>query len=447
MDDECAWREVLRVIFKDEYDLLLAGDGSTAIELAKQHDIDVTVTCLKMPRMDGLQLLERLKLLKPDIEVIVFTGLEDADFIRLALRHGACDYILKSDCLKSDYATIHSAVSKAMQHRKLESEKTIARKKSNSNAEKVENQTPFKRRGRLLIVDDEEAIREIIREIFKDDYDLLLAEDGPTAIELAQKYPIDVVVLDIYMAGMSGIDALERLKFVNPDIEVIMTTGMETTDTMLQALRLGACDYISTPFDMATIRSAVSKAMHIGHGDNPSREVLNKSEAETPPVVSDAELETWFQKGERYFAGKDVPQDYVEAVKWFRMAAEKGHLLSQYKLGCCYDFGNGVRKNQVEAARWYYKAAEQGFSGAQFMVGHCLMTGEGIPQDQTEAVEWYRKSAEQDFSPAQVSLAMCYRHGRGVPKNVAEAANWYHKAAEQGDADAQLSLAGCCKTG
>jgi signal transduction histidine kinase len=121
--------------------------------------------------------------------------------------------------------------------------------------------TPPKRRGTLLIVDDEEGPRQSLRVIFKDDYDLLMAEDGPTAIELAQKNHIDVAVLDIRMAGMSGIEVLERLKYVNPDIEAIMMTAFETTDTIRQALRLRASDYINKPFDIATIRAAISQAM------------------------------------------------------------------------------------------------------------------------------------------------------------------------------------------
>jgi len=120
---------------------------------------------------------------------------------------------------------------------------------------------PAKRRGLLLIVDDEDGPRQSLRVIFKDEYDLLMAEDGPTAIELAQKHPIDVAVMDIRMAGMSGIEALERLKFVNPAIEAIMITAFETTDTMRQALRLRACDYINKPFDIGTIRTAVAQAM------------------------------------------------------------------------------------------------------------------------------------------------------------------------------------------
>jgi signal transduction histidine kinase len=118
-----------------------------------------------------------------------------------------------------------------------------------------------KRRGTLLIVDDEEGPRMSLRVIFKDNYDLLMAEDGPTAVELAQQHDIDVAILDIRMAGMSGIEVLERLRFVRPEIEAIMITAFETTDTIRQALRLRACDYINKPFDLATIRNAVSNAM------------------------------------------------------------------------------------------------------------------------------------------------------------------------------------------
>jgi two-component system, sensor histidine kinase and response regulator len=118
-----------------------------------------------------------------------------------------------------------------------------------------------KRRGKLLIVDDEEGPRMSLRVIFKDKYDLMMAEDGPTAIDLAQKNNFDVAILDIRMAGMSGIEVLERLRFVQPDIEAIMMTAFETTDTMRQALRLRACDYINKPFDIATIRAAVDAAM------------------------------------------------------------------------------------------------------------------------------------------------------------------------------------------
>jgi signal transduction histidine kinase len=118
-----------------------------------------------------------------------------------------------------------------------------------------------RRKGTLLIVDDEDGARQSLRVIFKDDYEILMAGDGATAVELAQNNAVDVAVLDIRMAGMSGIEVLERLKYVNPSIEAVMMTAYETTDTMRQALRLRACDYINKPFDVSTMRAAVATAM------------------------------------------------------------------------------------------------------------------------------------------------------------------------------------------
>ncbi|TAL00103.1 MAG: response regulator, partial [Verrucomicrobia bacterium] len=118
-----------------------------------------------------------------------------------------------------------------------------------------------RRKGALLIVDDEDGPRQSLQIIFKSEYDLLIASDGPSAIELAKQNRIDVAVCDIRMQGMSGIEVLERLKFVDPGIEVVMITAFETTETMRKALRLRACDYINKPFDLGTIRNAVAEAM------------------------------------------------------------------------------------------------------------------------------------------------------------------------------------------
>lgn len=118
-----------------------------------------------------------------------------------------------------------------------------------------------RRRGTLLVLDDEEGPRQALRVIFKDDYDVLTASDGPQAIDLARNHKIDVAVLDIRMSGMSGIEVLGRLKFVDPDIEAVMMTAFENTETLRQALRLRACDYINKPFDVSTMRAAVAAAM------------------------------------------------------------------------------------------------------------------------------------------------------------------------------------------
>jgi signal transduction histidine kinase len=121
---------------------------------------------------------------------------------------------------------------------------------------------PPPRKGTLLIVDDEDTVRQSLRVIFKDDYQVIMAGDGATAIEVARKTKVDVAILDIKMTAMSGIEVLERLKWVDPSIEAVMLTAYETTDLMRQALRLRACDYITKPFDVSTMRKAVANAMH-----------------------------------------------------------------------------------------------------------------------------------------------------------------------------------------
>ncbi len=121
--------------------------------------------------------------------------------------------------------------------------------------------TEEKVRRTLLIVDDEEGPRQSLRVVFKEEYNLLLASNGPDAVELAKNNRINAAVLDIRMTGMSGTELLEKIKSIQPAIEVIMLTAYETVDTVRQALRLGACDYLNKPFDVATIRKAVSTAM------------------------------------------------------------------------------------------------------------------------------------------------------------------------------------------
>lgn len=121
-------------------------------------------------------------------------------------------------------------------------------------------QAPAGPKPTLLVIDDEEGPRQSVRIIFKDEYSVLLANCGEVALEIARKQPIDVVVCDILMTGMSGIEVLRHLKEIDPTIEVIMLTAFETIETARQAIRYGACDYLNKPFDIQTMRAAVGRA-------------------------------------------------------------------------------------------------------------------------------------------------------------------------------------------
>jgi two-component system, sensor histidine kinase and response regulator len=117
------------------------------------------------------------------------------------------------------------------------------------------------RKRTLLIVDDEEGPRQSLRVVFKNHYDLHLARNGEEAVQIARENKIDAAILDIRMVGMSGIDTLQALKAVDPSMEIIMLTAYESIDSVRQALRLGACDYLNKPFDISIIRAAVANAM------------------------------------------------------------------------------------------------------------------------------------------------------------------------------------------
>jgi putative two-component system response regulator len=116
-------------------------------------------------------------------------------------------------------------------------------------------------RNRVLIVDDERGVRESMRMLLKDHYDLTLAACGTEAIErLAEARP-DVVLLDLRMPDMSGIEVLQTIKAKDPHVEVILITAYATVDTARNALRLGAFDYITKPFNPTELAGIVRRGI------------------------------------------------------------------------------------------------------------------------------------------------------------------------------------------
>jgi two-component system, sensor histidine kinase and response regulator len=116
-------------------------------------------------------------------------------------------------------------------------------------------------RRTLLVIDDELGPRQSLYMVFKEEYRVLMADGGMQALALARENAVDAAVLDIRMPGMNGVEVLAKLREIDSSIQVVMLTAYETIDTARQALRLGACDYLTKPFDLATMRSSVATAM------------------------------------------------------------------------------------------------------------------------------------------------------------------------------------------
>jgi len=114
----------------------------------------------------------------------------------------------------------------------------------------------------ILIVDDELGPRESLRMILRDDYGLETAASGKEAITFIEKNEFDLIILDIRMPEMNGIDLLKVIREKTPATEVIMVTAYATVDTATEALRLGAVDYLYKPFDVSQVRTVVKKGLN-----------------------------------------------------------------------------------------------------------------------------------------------------------------------------------------
>jgi two-component system, NtrC family, response regulator PilR len=115
-----------------------------------------------------------------------------------------------------------------------------------------------RRQPRILVVDDERSMRELLAIVLRrEGYDVLLAETGRGAIETLEREPIDLLISDLKMPDLSGVEVLRAAKRVDQDILGIMITAFASTETAVEAMRLGACDYLSKPFDIDLLKMKV----------------------------------------------------------------------------------------------------------------------------------------------------------------------------------------------
>jgi two-component system, NtrC family, response regulator PilR len=113
---------------------------------------------------------------------------------------------------------------------------------------------------RILVVDDEPSMREMLRIVLRrDGYDVKLAANGTEAFAILQRERVDLLLSDIRMPDVSGVEVLRAAKKANPDLVAFMMTAFASTDTAVEAMRLGAVDYFTKPFDMDELRLKVRR--------------------------------------------------------------------------------------------------------------------------------------------------------------------------------------------
>src|SRR5690606_6040348 len=112
--------------------------------------------------------------------------------------------------------------------------------------------------ARLLIVDDERiALRNLEHVLAKEGYDVVATQSGRHALELVDSRPFDLVLTDLKMDKVDGMQLLQHCKARHPDLEVIMITGYATLESAVEAMKVGAFHYIAKPFRLDEVRQTV----------------------------------------------------------------------------------------------------------------------------------------------------------------------------------------------
>ena len=116
------------------------------------------------------------------------------------------------------------------------------------------------KKGMILIADDEQSLRDSMQMLLSENYTVIFAKNGKEAIQMVKKHEPNLVFLDIRMPEIDGLEALSRIKDMRPDLDVIMITAMNTVSYAVDAIKRGAYDYITKPFDIDAIQAIIEKA-------------------------------------------------------------------------------------------------------------------------------------------------------------------------------------------
>ncbi|MBF0432928.1 MAG: response regulator [Fibrobacteria bacterium] len=239
-DDKIIRTNLEKEVKRNFYHTLIAEDGTSALELFNNNDVDILLLDVNLPDMNGLDVLEQVKKIKPETEVIVITGFGTQDVAIRSLRRGAIDYIEKP--INTD--GLAAALGRAQ--------------------EKINEKEELSYKNTLLVVDDEEPIvKHMTRFLKREGFQVFGAYNGKEGLEIMDENKIDVIITDFRMPQMTGVELLMEAKKLHPDIEGIMVTGESGENIAVDALRAGALDYISKPINLDDLLFSVTKAIDV----------------------------------------------------------------------------------------------------------------------------------------------------------------------------------------
>ncbi len=244
VDDDPAVLDLLKEYFTLRgFVVLTATNGVEAFLQVKQWMPRAVVMDLFMPRLGGIGALGRIKALNPGIAVILVSGMGNA-----------------LDLVTEAGLSVAGALAKPLDLVKLSD--TLARVGVIAPAALAAAGPGSRRsrpvRARVLLVDDEIEMRKMIAEhLQQKGYEVLEAADGEEALARLPEYRPNIVLLDLMMAGIGGMETLRRIKALAPETCAIMVTAIEDIESAQTALGLGASDYVTKPFSLQYLDSVL----------------------------------------------------------------------------------------------------------------------------------------------------------------------------------------------
>jgi two-component system cell cycle response regulator len=279
VDDEAANRELLEAILTGAgYRVTQAGDGPAALAQANGAPPDLILLDLMMPGMSGFEVCQRLKQdpATAEVPVIVVTVLGQINSKETALTSGADDFLTKPVRVEDLLARVRAMLK--VRRIRQDLDRTLAylhELDATRHAQRREalaslasapqppaHQTPST--PVILLVDDESLTRDFYGDFLSEHgFQVVAAKDGVEGLEMARRHPVEVVILDIMMPGMSGLEVLERIRGHDPQLPVIILTAFPNSRNAITALKLGAFDFIVKGLGHELVLLAVHRAVRV----------------------------------------------------------------------------------------------------------------------------------------------------------------------------------------
>jgi two-component system, NtrC family, response regulator HydG len=223
VDDNEAFLDSTKDVLEDEgYEIFTAKNGEDAIRMVGERPFEVILMDIKMPGLSGVETFIEIKKINPVVKVIMVTAYSVESLIRKALKEGA-------------YAVLKKPLNMSMLLKEID----IIIKSKNG--------------GSILLADDDKAFCDNLESILNEEnYKVIPAYDGEEAVKTAGAYPFDILLIDMKLPILNGLEVYRRIKKIKPNTVAIIITGYAEEMDMLikQMLRENAYTYLAKPLDM-----------------------------------------------------------------------------------------------------------------------------------------------------------------------------------------------------